>query len=252
MSRLYTALVGVVVGSAAAFGLTKLVAATRQDALDGGSQPSLPNGEPGESEPDTATEDDSGGGDVEVPEVPTIAVELPAFVPTPEIENAVLTTLSSQAASDTSQSDLPAPLDQYRAEYGPKVVWWTDVAFHKHFEFLPWGRFDPSKESHTKWIGAYLDVLMAQAGMADATDGLKDALTSSPFYGMGANATEEQLERLDPNYEPPPEEEDEPEGEIEPDAPPPVLPVPPAPPAPKPKGPNEFAQLMSHMAKRWA
>lgn len=253
MSRLYTALAGVVVGSAAAFGITKLAAAIRDGALGGDSQPSLPSGDPDESEPaDTTPEEDSSDSNVgEVPAVPTIAVELPAFVPTPELEEAVLATLNSQAASDASQSDLPAPLDQYREDYGPKVVWWTDLAFHKHFEFLPWGRFDPSKESHKKWIGAYLDVLTVQAAAAGMTDGLKDALTSSPYYGMGAKATEEQLERLDPDYEPPPEEDD-PEGEEEPDEPPPVLPFPPKPPAPNPKqGPDQFAQLMSHLAKRW-
>lgn len=252
MSRLYTALAGVIFGSAAAFGITKLAAVIRENALGGDAQPSLPSGESdgaGESDPG-ATPEGTGESDSndEMPEVPTIAVELPAFVHNPEIEEAVLATLASQAASDASQSDLPAPLDRYREEYGPKVVWWTDVAFHTHFEFLPWGRFDADKESHKKWIGGYLDVLWAQAEVAGATEGLKDALTSSPYYGMGAHASDEQLARLDPDYEPPVEDEEEEDAqeEDEPDDVPP-------PPAPVPKqGPTEFAQLMSHMAKGWA
>ena len=253
MSRLYTALAGVVLGSAATFGITKLAAAMRVGALSGGdAQPSLPPGESGENDPDA--EDSEPGSDAnEVPEVPTIAVELPAFSPTLDLEAAVLETLQSQAQSDASESALPPPLDQYREEYGPKVVWWADVAFHTHFDFLPWGRFDTSKESHEKWVNAYLDALRAQAEMAGATDNLRDALTSSPFYGMGANASEEQLKRLDADYEPPPEDgedndvpnddapNDEPDEEPDDDPPP----------APVPKGPGNLAELMAHMAEVW-
>ena len=150
-----------------------------------------------------------------IPEVALLLSDLPEWKPTAELEEAVFTTIEAQAKDGVTESSLPAPLDRYRPEYGPKVVYWADVAFFTHFQ-IPWSRLNPDNTTHASWINGYLDILSKQAELAGVDlNGLAEALKGSPVYGLGKLATPEQLKRLSPDYVPPAKSDvhDEPQDE---------------------------------------